>query len=85
MTTVSDPGEPISAGRVDRRKLEAEALRNVLFFVALFGGCVLINGLLAILLIGWLQSIGVWEVSAPESVLAPASQLATRLWLGAEA
>lgn len=83
MTTVSDPSEPISAGRVDRRKLEA--LRNVLFFVALFGGSVLINGLLAIVLIGWLQSIGVWEVSAPEGMLAPASQLATRLGLGAEA
>ena len=65
MATVSDPGEPIDAGRVDRLKPETEAVRNILYFVALFGGSILISGLLAILLIGWFQSIGVWEVSSP--------------------
>jgi hypothetical protein len=57
-----DDGEPISAGQVDRRKQERLALENALYAAAPFGGSVLINGILAILLIGWLQAIGVWAI-----------------------
>lgn len=61
-----DDGEPISRGQLDRRAAEARALRNALFAAALFGGVVLINGILAILLIEFFQSIGWWEVPVME-------------------
>jgi hypothetical protein len=57
-----DDGEPISRGQFDRCAAEARALRDSLFVAAFFGGVVLIDGLLAILLIEFLRSIGWWEV-----------------------
>jgi hypothetical protein len=57
-----DDGEPISRGRLDRSGTEMRALRDSLFAAALFGGVVLINGILAIFLIEFLQLIGWWEV-----------------------
>lgn len=57
-----DDGEPISRGQLDRRAAEIRALREALFVVAFFGGVVLINGILAIVLIEFFQSMGWWEV-----------------------
>jgi hypothetical protein len=57
-----DDGEPISRGQLDRRADEMRALRDSLFVAAIFGGAVLINGILAILLIEFLQAIGWWEI-----------------------
>lgn len=61
-----DDGEPISRGQLDRRAAEVRALRDSLFAAAFFGGVVLINGILAILLIEFFQSIGWWEVPIME-------------------
>jgi hypothetical protein len=66
--TMRDKGEPISRGQLDRHAAEARALRNALFGVALFTGVVLVNGILFILLIGLMQAIGWWEVSAAEGL-----------------
>jgi hypothetical protein len=57
-----DNGEPISRGQLDRRAADTRALRDSLFVAAFFGGAVLINGILAILLMQFFQSIGWWEV-----------------------
>jgi hypothetical protein len=57
-----EDGEPISRRQLDRRAAEIKALRDSLFVAAFFGGVVLINGILAILLIEFLQSIGWWEI-----------------------
>jgi len=57
-----DDGEAISAGQLDRRAAEVRALRDSLFAAAVFSGVILINGILAILLIEFFQSIGWWEV-----------------------
>lgn len=57
-----DDGEPISRGQLDRRAAEIKALRDSLFAAAYFGGVILINGILAILLIEFFQSIGWWEI-----------------------
>ena len=62
MTPMRDEGEPTSQGRGERRGDEAKPFRDSLFAAAVFGGVVLINGILAILLIAFLQSIGWWEV-----------------------
>jgi len=59
-----DTGEPLSRGQVDRRAVEARALRDALFGVALFTGVVLVNGILAILLIALMQALGLWGVAA---------------------
>jgi hypothetical protein len=58
-----DDGEPISRGQLDRRAAEQRALRDSLFVAAFIGGVVLINGILAILLIEFFQSVGWWEGS----------------------
>jgi hypothetical protein len=62
-----DPGEPVSAGRRDLGATERRALREALFAAALFAGVVLINGLLAILLIEFFQTMGWWGSSAAAS------------------
>lgn len=59
-----DDGEPISRGQVDRRVAEARALRNSLFAAALFGVVFLVNGILVVLLIEFVQAIGWWELPA---------------------
>ena len=66
-----DRGEPISRGRQDRRSAERRALGDALFFAALFGGVVLVNGILAALLIEFLQAMGWWEVRAAETSHGP--------------
>jgi hypothetical protein len=64
-----DKGEPLSRGRVDRPSAESRALWNVLVAVGLFGGAVLVNGILAILGIEALQALGIWPT--PKGSLAP--------------
>jgi len=59
-----DTGEPLSRGQVDRRAVEARALRDALFGVALFTGVVLVNGILAILFIALMQALGLWGAAA---------------------
>lgn len=61
---VRDDGEPIIRGQLDRCSVEIRALRDSLFAVGFFGGVVLINGILAILLIEFFQSIGWWEIQS---------------------
>jgi hypothetical protein len=51
MSQIRDEGEPISAGRHDRRDGERRALGNALFASALFAGGVLVNGVLLIILL----------------------------------
>ena len=55
-----DDGEPISRGQLDRRATDRRALGNVLWFVALFTGAALVNGVLAILGIVGTAGAGVW-------------------------
>jgi hypothetical protein len=73
-----DDGEPISRGQLDLRATEIRALRDSLFVAAFFGGVVLINGILAILLIEFFQAIGWWEVQ-PAGGSAAAAALSSRL------
>ena len=54
-------GEPISRGQVDRRAADRRAFGNVLWFVALFAGAVLVNGILAIL--GIAGPSGAWRMA----------------------
>ena len=61
VSEMDDDGEPISVGRRDARAAETGALRDVLSVVALFIGGVRVNGILALLLIGPMQTIGWWE------------------------
>ena len=79
--TMRDDGEPISRGRLDRHAAEIKALRDSLFVAAFFGGVVLINGILAILLIEFFQSIGWWEVQPAEGSDASAALLRLGLTL----
>jgi hypothetical protein len=65
-------------GQLDRRAAEVRALRDSLFAAALFGGVVLINGLLAILLIEFFQSIGWWDIQ-PAGGAEGAAALSGRL------
>lgn len=62
MTAMRDDGERMSRGQLHRRVNDATAIRDSLIWAVLFGGVVLINGILGILMIGFFQSIGVWEV-----------------------
>jgi len=54
--TMRDTGEPLSRDQVDRRPVEARALRDALFGVALFTCVVLVNGILPILFIALMQA-----------------------------
>ena len=60
-----DDGEPVPSGRRDLRAVERKALSDALFAAGLFTLVVLVNGLVAILAIGFLQAAGLWGV-APE-------------------
>lgn len=55
-----DHGEPISKGQRDIRLAERRALADTLCAVGLFGGVVLVNGILAILLIELWRQLGWW-------------------------
>ena len=62
-----DNGEPVGKGRLDRQAEDRRALRTAVFAVAFFTAVVLVNGLLAILFIALLQSLGLWGVGATET------------------
>ena len=79
MIDMRDDGEPISRGQTDLEAVEADAFKNTLFAVALFTGVVLVNGILAILLIEFMQAIGWWGVSAPEHGEGNTTELPGRL------
>jgi hypothetical protein len=74
-----DDGEPISRGQLDRRAADKEALRDLLLFLALFLGAVLVNGILWILLIELLQALDWWDSSATESASSAAGGLSDRM------
>ena len=74
---MGDDGER-SPGQLDRRAAEIKALRDSLFVAAFFGGVVLTNGILAILLIEFFQSIGWWEIQ-PAGGSEAAGALSSRL------
>jgi len=75
-----DTGEPLSRGQVDRRAVEARALRDALFGVALFSGVVLVNGILAILVIALMQALGLWGPAAGDAAsLDGVDELRSRL------
>lgn len=76
-----DDGEPIGRGQLDRRAADARALRDSLFAAAFFGGVVLIDGILAILLIEFFHSIGWWEIQ-PTGGAEGAAALSGRLGRG---
>ncbi|MFL5670592.1 MAG: hypothetical protein ACJ77C_00695 [Chloroflexota bacterium] len=57
---MGNQGEPISRGRRDSRAADQRSLNGGVFFVAFFGVVVLVNGILAILGIEVMQSLGVW-------------------------
>lgn len=57
----ADEGEPISAGRRDRKAAEARAFANAMFLVVGFAVASAATGLLAILLIEVLRAMGLWD------------------------
>jgi hypothetical protein len=77
--SMRDVGEPISSGRRDLRDAERRALGSALFAAVFFTTAVLINGILAILLIEFLQSIGAWEVTMPALPGEISPEFASRL------
>jgi hypothetical protein len=62
MSRIVDTGEPVSVGRRDLRAVERKAFQDALFAAGLFTFVVLVNGILAILAIGFLQAVGLWGV-----------------------
>ena len=64
-----EDGEPISAGRGGGFASYLDILRTAMFTVLFFAGVLLVNGIIAILVIGLLQSVGLSEVS-----VSPASE-----------
>lgn len=64
---MDDDGEPVSRGQLDRPAAEARALQDTLFFVGLFAGAVLVNGILAILFIALTQALGLWGQAGSEA------------------
>jgi len=65
-------GEPISRGQLDRRAVQVRGFRDSLYLAAFFGGVVLINGILAMLLIELFQASGWWEVQGGGGASDPA-------------
>jgi hypothetical protein len=64
---VRDDIEPVSPTREppeNPRQTERGALRDALTAAAFFGGIVLLGGILAILFIALLQSLGLWGAPA---------------------
>ncbi len=72
MSRARHDGEPVSRGQLDRRAAERRALGDALFAAAFFGGVVLVNGILAILLIALFQAIGWWEIQSVDGAHAAA-------------
>jgi hypothetical protein len=73
-----EDGEPISAGRGGGVASYLDIFRSALFTVLFFAGVILVNGIIAILLIGFLQSVGVWEVSVSPASEEPMTWLRSR-------
>lgn len=74
-----DDGEPISAGRGGGVASYLVMLKAALSTVLFFAGVMLINGIIAILMIGFLQSVGVWEVPVTPPTEEPMSWLRNRM------
>ena len=76
MRRLVDAGEPVSSGRRDLRVVERKALADTLFAAGLFTLVVLVNGLLAILALGFMQAADLLSVSpeATEPTLADLSR-----------
>ena len=75
-----EDGEPVSAGRSGGRVATYLAMfRTAMVTVLFFAGVILVNGIIAILVIGFLQSVGVWEVSVSPASEEPTSWLRTRI------
>jgi hypothetical protein len=64
-------------GRRDLSAVERRALGDALFAAVVFGGVVLVNGILAILLIELARFLGWW--TSPESVEEAAIHLSARI------
>lgn len=71
-------GEPISAGRRGGAASYLANFRSAMFTVLFFVGVILVNGIIAILLIGFLQSVGLWEVPVSPASEEPISWLRSR-------
>jgi hypothetical protein len=56
----------LTRGRISRQTPGRFAIGDALLAAALFGGVVLVNGFLAMLLIELLQALGWWEVAAAD-------------------
>ena len=64
-----EDGEPISAGRGGGVGSYLDIFRSAMFTVPFFAGVILVNGIVAIFLIEFLRSVGLWEGSvSPTSV-----------------
>ncbi|HET9757034.1 MAG TPA: hypothetical protein VFP66_11070 [Candidatus Limnocylindrales bacterium] len=74
-----EDGEPISAGRSGGVASYLDIFRNAMFTVLFFAGVILVNGIIAILLIGFLQSVGLWEGSVSPASEDPMSWLRSRM------
>jgi hypothetical protein len=75
-----EDGEPVSAGRGGGVASYLAIFRNAMFTVLFFAGVMLINGLVAILVIGILQSLGIWPVPMPADSELALPDLSGRLW-----
>jgi hypothetical protein len=62
-----DERRPMSQDEIDERAKDARAFRTAAFAVAFFSGVVLINGVVVILLIALLQTLGLWEADTTET------------------
>jgi hypothetical protein len=72
-------GEPISLGRLVRRDAGPLELGDVLTLVAIIGGVLLFNGIVALLLIEVFQALGWWPESASEGAGDAARDMSARL------
>jgi hypothetical protein len=89
MRRLGDVGEPVTRGRRDVRAAERKALEDALFAAGLFALVVLVNGILAIIAIAFLQAAGLWGGTAEEiegaasalSELVRVSRLGLTGWL----
>jgi hypothetical protein len=74
-----DAGEPISPGRRAQPDPGPLELGDVLTLVAIIGGVLLFNGMVALLLIEVLQALGWWPEPASEGAVDLARDVSVRL------
>jgi hypothetical protein len=73
MTDRREDGAPVASHHDDQSAAERRARRDVLIFVGIFGGVLLINGLLTLLMIALVEALGWWDSTAlVESFMGPA-------------